>query len=85
MAFNRSIWLQLKNLTIERLIHALEVDGWALDTQKRSGARLAYLKEGNRVVLHYHPKKTFQEKLLKQLLADIGWTDVDLKRLRLIK
>jgi len=37
------------------------------------------------VVIHYHPRKTYGPGLLKGLLADIGWDEKDLKRLKLIK
>ena len=40
---------------------------------------------GRRVVIHYHPKKTYGPQLLKALLSDIGWSTDDLKRLKLIK
>ncbi len=38
-----------------------------------------------RVSIHYHPKKTYGPKLLKKLLRQIGWTEDDLRRLKLIK
>ena len=43
-----------------------------------------YRKKSARVSVHYHPKKTYGEKMLKALLDDIGWDDKDLKRLKLI-
>ena len=72
MALDRTVWDQLKNATIERLMSALKADGWERDIQK-SGARLVYTK------------KTYQERLLKSLLHDIGWSEDDLLRLKLIK
>ena len=86
MAFSANVWSQLKNLTADDLIGALERDGWQRDTGR--GAIFAYVKSGNpskRVTVHYHPRKTYGPKLLKNLLADIGWNDADLRRLRLIK
>jgi hypothetical protein len=35
--------------------------------------------------VHYHPKETYGPKLLKGLLEEIGWTEDELKRLKLIK
>ena len=88
MDYPATVWRQLKNITVERLMRALENDGW--DKCKPSGARHPYKKEGNkgkaeRIVIHYHPKKTYGPKMLKGLLGDIGWSSDDLKRLKLIK
>jgi predicted RNA binding protein YcfA (HicA-like mRNA interferase family) len=80
------IWHQLKNLTADDLIAALLHDGWTQDTNR--GAVRVYLKAGNpkrRVTIHYHPKSGYQPSLLKHLIADIGWTEDDLRRLRLVK
>ena len=86
MAFSGNVWNQLKNLTADDLIGALERDGWQHDTGR--GAILVYIKSGSpnkRITVHYHPRKTYGPKLLKNLLADIGWNDADLRRLKLIK
>ena len=67
-------------------MNALEKDEWEKDSP--SGSRIPYVRvgENKRVVIHYHPKKTYRSrKLLKGLLTDIGWTVEDLKRLKLIK
>ena len=87
MNWTPNIWGQVKNLTCDELISAMEKDGWVRDDDKR-GATLAYYNatRKSRVVIHYHPKKTFQSpKLLKNIIADIGWTEEDMKRLKLIK
>jgi predicted RNA binding protein YcfA (HicA-like mRNA interferase family) len=84
MAFPSHVWNQLKNLTADDLIRALERDGWARDPASK-GAILAYIKGGSpnrRVTIHYHPRKTYGPGLLKALLADIGWTEEDLRRLK---
>lgn len=84
MAFRKAIWDQLKNTTADRLIRALTADCWEEDV--RRGATLAFRKgSGKRVVIHYHPKKTYGAKTLKSLLDDIGWTEDDLRRLQLVK
>jgi len=44
-----------------------------------------YLKGMNRVSIHYHPKKTYGAKMLQGLLGDIGWSESDLRKLKLIK
>ncbi len=84
MLFTPHIWDQLKNLTADKIVTALEKDKWKRDTSK--GAILVYRShDGRRVTIHYHPHKTYGAKLLKGLLADIGWNEQDLKRLKLIK
>lgn len=87
MAFPPNVWNQLKNLTAEQIITALERDGWTRDPSSK-GATLGYIKEGasrQRIVIHYHPRKTYGPGLLKGLLADIGWSLDDLRRLKLVK
>lgn len=83
MSFAKNVWNQLKGITADELIRALEKDGWNHDTTQ--GAVQAYLKDGNRVTIHYHPRKTYGPNLLKGLLTDIGWSESDMKRLKLIK
>ena len=83
MAFSKSVWDQLKNITPKEVISALERDGWVKDVTR--GATRAYYKEGQRVVIHYHPKKTYGPGILKGILGDIGWSEKDLSRLKLIK
>jgi hypothetical protein len=36
-------------------------------------------------VIHYHPRKTYGPKLLTALLNEIGWTEADMRRVKLIK
>lgn len=85
MSFSKQTWNQLKGLTVEEIQKALEKDGWVAQT--RQGATIPYWKEGRPlpIVIHYHPKKTYGAGLLKGLLEDIGWTEADMKRLKLIK
>jgi predicted RNA binding protein YcfA (HicA-like mRNA interferase family) len=87
MAFAPHIWNQLKSLTADELIAALKRDGYAQDPAG-SGATIAFIKAGNpsqRVVIHYHPRKTYGPKLLKALLTDIGWSEADMRRVKLIR
>jgi predicted RNA binding protein YcfA (HicA-like mRNA interferase family) len=88
MAFAPNVWNQLKNLKADELISALQRDGWVRDSSSK-GAELGYIKDQGsdrkRIVIHYHPGKTYGAKLLQALLADIGWTENDLQRLKLIK
>lgn len=83
MSFKPHVWDQLRSMTADELIAALTKDGWQRDIT--TGAVQAYLRAGVRVTVHYHPKKTYGAKLLKGLIADIGWSEDDLRRLKLIK
>jgi len=85
MAFSQNVWDQVRNTTADDLTSALERDNWTLEPNCK-GAILVYRHaDGRRVGIHYHPHKTYGPKLLKGLLADIGWEEADLKRLKLIK
>lgn len=85
MAFSSSAWDQLKNKTADDLIAALKRDEWTLEPECKGAIQVYRSPSGERVGIHYHPKKTYGPKLLKGLLADIGWDEDDLKRLKLIK
>jgi predicted RNA binding protein YcfA (HicA-like mRNA interferase family) len=84
VSFSPNVWNQLKNLTCVEIVSALTKDGWERDIT--TGAVQVYRKPNtNRIAIHYHPKKTYGAKLLKGLLDDIGWSEDDLRRLKLIK
>ncbi|MXX98065.1 MAG: addiction module toxin, HicA family [Rhodothermaceae bacterium] len=89
MAISHDAWRQVKNITAEKIIRALKRDGW--EQEHSRGATIGFTKNRgaplapSRVVVHYHPKKTYKPKLLKQILSDIGWDDSDLMRLKLIR
>jgi predicted RNA binding protein YcfA (HicA-like mRNA interferase family) len=89
MAFSKSARDQLKNKTVDEFITALLKDGWARDLESKRGAVLVFRKRTSpprRVTIHYHPKKVYGWcKLLEGLLNDIGWSEEDMKRLKLIK
>ena|SRR5271157_1428378 len=84
MAYPKHIWEQLKNLSADDLIRALEQDGWEADAC--NGAHIPYLHPitRQRITIHYHPQKTYGPKLLQGLLSDIGWTEEDMQRLGMI-
>jgi predicted RNA binding protein YcfA (HicA-like mRNA interferase family) len=83
MAYNQNVWSRLKNLTADDLIAALKKDGWKLEPDCKGAIQVYRNAKGDRISIHYHPKKTYGAKLLKALLADIGWSEDDLKRLKL--
>lgn len=87
MSYPQNVWNQLKNTTADKLMNALKKDSW--EREDSTGARISYRKamgngEVRRIVIHYHPRKTYGPKLLKGLLSDTGWSTEDLKRLKLI-
>jgi len=87
MAFPQHVWRQLKSVTADEIIAALKRDDYKQDPSGKD-ATIAYIKEGapnRRIVIHYHPGKTYGPKLLTALLDDIGWTEQDMRRLKLIK
>ena len=84
MSLSASAWDQLRSITVEDLIRALERDDWTCEAGKGS-IRIYYKGPGQRVSVHFHPGKTFGPKLLKSLLTDIGWTEQQMRDLKLIK
>lgn len=85
MAFSASVWDQVKNKTAKDLISALEKDDWTLEPGCSGAIQVYRNADGRRVGIHYHPHKTFGPKLLKGLLADIGWDDKDMRRVKFIR
>lgn len=84
MKYPKNVWQQLKSITADELIRALDKDDWVRDTG--IGSELVYRHDDGRIVsIHYHPRKTYHRGLLKGLLDDIGWTEEDMRRLKLIK
>ena len=84
MNYPANVWAQIKSITASELCKALKNDNWTMD-EKKSAIRLYISPDNRRVTVHYHPGKTFGSNLLKNLLKDIGWTEKDLKILKLIK
>jgi hypothetical protein len=89
--FTADVWRQLKNITCDEIISALKRDGWQKDVGgKTSGSIQVYIKgespNRRRVTIHYHVHSTYRSpKLLDGILESIGWTEADLRRLKLIK
>jgi predicted RNA binding protein YcfA (HicA-like mRNA interferase family) len=71
-------WDQIKGITKDDLIKALERDGWTLDDPKGDSMRIYYKAPNRRVSIHYHAGATMGRNLLNALMDDIGWTDSDL-------
>jgi predicted RNA binding protein YcfA (HicA-like mRNA interferase family) len=83
--YSRNAWDQLKNKTADDIIAALLKDGFLLDSEVRT-ERIYRHENGRKVSIHYHTgSKGYGKSLLKALLDDIGWTEKDMIRLKLIK
>jgi len=85
MKYPSNVWKQIKGISVEKLISALEKDGWIRDTGCKKSYAYYKPKTRDRVTIHYHPGKTYRPGMLKKLLEAIGWDEKDLKRLKLIK
>ena len=85
MNFNRNTWAQLKGKSAGELVSALEKDGWVMEN-KEGSERIYRHSDGRHVSIHYHESSsTYGPKLLKALFEDIGWSEGDMRRLKLIK
>ncbi len=84
-SFSTNTWNQLKNKTADDLIAALLMDGFLPDEKLRT-ERVYRHPDGRKVIIHYHEgSRCYGAKLLKGLLDAAGWSEKDLKRLKLIK
>jgi predicted RNA binding protein YcfA (HicA-like mRNA interferase family) len=84
--FLKVVWDQVKGLTASQFESALKRDGWKLID--RPGAQhLLRHPDGRMITVHMHPsqKGGYQPKLLKGMLEQTGWTEEDLRRLKLIR
>jgi predicted RNA binding protein YcfA (HicA-like mRNA interferase family) len=85
LKYSKNVWQQLKNKNADDIISSLLADGFKLDAQVRT-ERVYRHQDGRKVTIHYHPsKKEYGRSLLKALLEDIGWTEDDMRRVKLIK
>jgi len=77
---------KLRSVTARQIISALIRDGFTLDRQ--SGSHQHYRHpDGRRVTITYHkPSQTFTPKTLKSMIEiQAGWSEKDLKRLKLLR
>ena len=74
----------LRNTPVRELIRALEREGFSLDRQGVTGARIYRHADGRRVVIHFHHGgDTLTRKTLRSILRVLNWTGADLERLGL--
>ena len=73
-----------RGVTARQLIKALQADGFQL-ARTRGSHRIYRHPDGRLMVIAYHALgDTFPIGTLKGMLADIGWTEEDLRRLGLL-
>ena len=73
----------LRNITAREIINALIQDGFLYRRQKGSHHRYRH-PGGRRVTVTFHASSgAFPIKTLKEMIGQAGWTEDDLKRLRL--
>lgn len=73
-----------RGVTARAFIDALQQDGFQLSRTKGSH-RIYRHPDGRRVVVAYHRlSDSFALGTLKAMIADVGWSEDDLKRLGLI-
>jgi len=76
----------LKNTPVQKLIKALERDGFYLRRTGQTGGRINVHPDKRRVVIHYHHgSDTLKRKILRNILEGTRWSKEDLVRLQLIK
>ncbi|MBI4225425.1 MAG: type II toxin-antitoxin system HicA family toxin [Candidatus Sungbacteria bacterium] len=75
----------LRNTSVRELVNALLRDGFLLERETRSGGRIYRHPDGRITVIHYHHSSdTLTRQTLRSVVEAIGWTEDDLRRLRLI-
>ena len=75
----------LRNVSIRRIVRALEHDGFSF-TERQGSQRIYRHPDGRRVVVYYHRAHAIMPPyVLRNLLVGTGWTEADLRRLKLIK
>lgn len=73
-----------KGVTARQFIAALHQDGFEL-ARTRGSHRIYRHPDGRRVIVAYHRRSEgFPRGTLAGMIADVGWTDDDLRRLGLL-
>lgn len=76
---------RLRNVTARELVSALLRDGFEYDRGDGSH-QIYYRADGRRVTVSFHGgSMTFARKTLKSMIEQAGWTEDDLRRLKLIR
>lgn len=82
---NNIDYSKLCSLTARKIVNALLKDGFLLDRQTGSHHQFLHHVKGRVTISFHHPGDTFPLGTLKGIIQDAGWTEDDLKRLKLLK
>ncbi|MFN4218495.1 MAG: type II toxin-antitoxin system HicA family toxin [Candidatus Bipolaricaulia bacterium] len=74
-----------RTVTARRFIKALLKDGFVLVRQKGSHQTYRHPDGRTVTVLFHRSGETFRPGTLHAMIKDAGWTEADLRRLKLIK
>lgn len=74
-----------RTVTARKFISALLKDGFVLVRQKGSHQTYRHPDGRTVTVLFHRSGETFRPGTLRAMIKDAGWTEADLRRLKLIK
>ena len=74
-----------RNITARKFVNAMLRDGFRFVRQK--GSHQTYWHRDGRTVtvIFHHSGETFRTGTLKGMIQDDGWTEADMRRLKLLK
>ncbi|MFQ5987381.1 MAG: type II toxin-antitoxin system HicA family toxin [Dehalococcoidia bacterium] len=74
---------ELRNIKTRQIIAALERDGF--QKTRQTGSHAIYRRGDRKVMVAIHsPGATIPIGILNRIIADAGWTEEDLRRLKII-
>ena len=76
---------KIRSLTARKIVNALVKDGFYLDRKSGSHHQFLHPDKGRVTISFHHLSDTFPLKTLKCIIQDTGWTEEELKHLKLIK
>jgi predicted RNA binding protein YcfA (HicA-like mRNA interferase family) len=83
---SRFAWASVRSLTARQIVNALLRDGFTLRSQSGSHRRYRHPDGRCVTVSYHHPGQTFPPKTLRSMLEEqAGWSEQDLRRLKLIR
>ena len=76
----------LRNMSVRRILRALQRDGFSLERETQTGGRIYYHPDGRITVVHYHRgSDTLTRKTLQSVLEATRWTEDDMRWLGLMR
>ena len=74
-----------RNLTARKFVNALLRDGFLVVRQKGSHQTYRHPDGRTVTVIFHHSGATFRPGTLEDMITEAGWTESDLRRLKLLK